>query len=133
MTDVISIERGNKFSFAITPMFGGLIGNTSGLLSGVEVTLDYGGFEFYSESEYFFDLEEKSNNYYYNWTDLSYSPRDWLWFGLSAQRTRLYHTELDVQLGFLFGLGYKWFGLETYLYNIGFDDPYVILGFSVKI
>ena len=128
-----NFKGGNKFTFTITPMFGGMVGNTSGLLSGLEVTLDYAGFEFYSESEYFFDLEEKSNNFYYNWTDLTYSPRDWLWIGLSAQRTRLYKTDLEIQRGFFFGLGYKWFEIETYLYNLYIADPYVILVLSVNL
>lgn len=126
-----NFNGGNKFSFEITPMIGGVIGHTSGMATGVECTLNYAGFEFYTESEYVFDLEEHEDDFYYNWTDFTYSPLDWLWFGLSTQRTKLYQTDLEIQRGLLLGGGYRWFGLTGYLYNLGWDDPYFILAISV--
>jgi hypothetical protein len=126
-----NFSGGGKFRYIITPMVGGIIGNLNGVAPGLEITFGFYGFEFYSESEYVFNLDSKENNFYYNWTDFSYSPLDWMWFGVSIQRTRLYQTNLDIQRGLLIGGGYKWIGLNGYLYNLGWDDPYFILSLSL--
>jgi len=121
---------GNKFQYTITPMLGGVLGNTNGIATGLELDFQYYGFELSSQSEYVFDFSGKDNDYFYNWTDLTYSPRDWLWLGLSFQRTRLYKTAKESQYGLMAGGGYKWFGLTGYIYNPGTDDPYFILSLS---
>lgn len=123
---------GNQFEYTITPMAGGIAGNTYGIAPGLELTFGYFGFELYTESEYLFDLQDREGNFFYVWTDFTYSPLDWLWFGLSGQRTRLYETDLEVERGLLLGGGYRWFGLTGYLYNLGFDDPYFIITISVS-
>jgi hypothetical protein len=61
------------------------------------------------------------------------SPLDWLWFGLSVQRTKLYQTDLEVQRGILIGGGYRWFTLDGYIYNPGWDDPYFIITLSANL
>jgi hypothetical protein len=124
---------GNKFKYSITPMIGSVAGNTNGIAPGFEIAFEYFGFEFYSESEFVFDLQSKEGDFFYNWTEITYSPLDWLWFGLSGQRTRIYQTELYFQPGFEVGGGYRWFGLTGYLFNLGFDDPYGIITLSVSI
>jgi len=127
-----NFSGGNNFEYTITPMAGAVMGNTNGLAPGLEITLGFYGFELYAESEYIFDMDAREDNFYYNWTDLSYSPLDWMWFGLSIQRTKLYQTDLEIQRGLLLGGGYKWFGINGYLYNIGWDDPYFILSLSLN-
>jgi len=127
-----NFNGGNKLEYTITPMIGGIVGLTDGIAPGLEITLSYKGFELYTESEYLFDLEANENNFYYNWADLSYSPTDWLWFGISGQRTRLYQTDLEIQRGLFVGAGLKGWELNTYLYNVGFDDPFVLLTLSAN-
>ena len=121
---------GKKLEDTITPMLGGVVGQTQGLATGLEMTFSIGRFELYTESEYLFDVESTENNFFYNWSDLSYSPTDWLWVGISGQRTRLYETDLDLQRGILVGAGLKSWELTTYVYNIGSDSPFVLLAFS---
>jgi hypothetical protein len=125
-----TFSGGRKFKYTITPMAGGIIGNIDGIAPGLELTFDFYGFELYSESEYVLDLNT-ADDFYYNWTDLTYTPIDWLWFGLSLQRTKLFQTNLELQRGLLIGGGYKWVGLNGYLYNLGWDDPYFILSLSL--
>jgi hypothetical protein len=119
-----------EFSYAFTPMLGGVVGLSNGIAPGLEMTLAYKNFELYSEMENLFDPGNKENNYYYNWADLTYSPLDWLWIGISGQRTRLYQSALDIQRGLLVGVSVKRFDFTTYVYNIGFDDPFLILTLS---
>jgi hypothetical protein len=128
-----NFSGGNKFHYTITPMIGGIVGNTNGIAPGLELDFQFYGFEFSSQSEYVLDFNDKENFYFYNWTDFTYSPIEWLWFGLSLQRTRLYQTNLELQPGILLGGGYRWFGLTGYLFNLGFDDPYLALSLSITI
>ena len=123
---------GNDFEYTITPMAGFVAGNINGLAPGLEFDFGYKGFELYSESEYVFDFKEKENDFFYNWTDLSYSPTDWLWFGLSGQMTKLYNAELEFEPGLLLGGGYRWFELTGYAYNLGGDDTFVMLSLTVN-
>ena len=125
-----NFSGGNKLEYTITPMVGGIVGLSDGIAPGLEITLGLKRFELYVESEYVFDFEATENNFFYNWTDLTYSATDWLWFGISAQRTRLYQTDLDIQRGLLVGGGLKQWELTSYLYNIGFDDPFVLVTLS---
>lgn len=125
-----NFSGGNEFEFTVTPMIGGVTGLTKGIAPGLEMTFSYKGFELYSEGEYLFDSESTENNFYYNWSDLTYSPKDWLWFGLSGQRTRLYKTSVEIQRGLLVGAGAKQWELTTYWYNPGSDDSFLLAALS---
>lgn len=125
-----NFSGGKKLEYALTPMLGGVIGNSNGVAPGLELTLGLNKFELYSEQEYLFEFSDKTYNFYYNWTDLTYSPKDWLWFGLSGQRTRLYQTDLEIQRGLIVGGGFKNWAFTGYLYNLFFDEPFVLLTIS---
>lgn len=127
-----NFNGGDKFSYVITPLLGGVIGLTNGIAPGMEVTLSYKSIELYSEMENVFDLNENENDFFYNWSDFTYAPKDWLWVGLSGQRTRLYQTDLEIQRGILLGAGRNQWEINTYLYNLGFDDPFFILTVSAS-
>jgi hypothetical protein len=93
------LEAGEKLAFGATPMVGILFGNSSGLAPGLLLDLAYGKFDFYSESEYIVDFSGSENNYFYTWTELAFTPLENIRTGISANRTRLYQAELDVQKG----------------------------------
>jgi len=127
-----NFSGGKELEYAITPMIGGVVGLTDGLAPGLEFTLGYKGFELYSESEHLFDLNNKENNFFYNWSDLTYSPKDLWWFGISAQRTRLYQTDLELQRGLIVGGSIKKIEMTGYLYNLFFDDPFALVTISAN-
>jgi len=119
-----NISGGDEFEYFITPMVGGAFGRTKGIAPGLEFTFGFAGFEIYSESEYLFDFEAKENNYFYSWNDLTYSPLDWLWFGLSAQRTRLYQTEVEIDRGLILGASYRNLQVTGYFFNLFTDNAF---------
>jgi hypothetical protein len=125
-----NINGGKEFEYTFTPMIGGVAGLANGVAAGLEITLGFRRFELYSESEYMFDFEIE--NFFYNWSDLTYSPTEWLWLGISGQRTRVYQSDLEVQRGLLLGGGYKNWELSTYFYNIGMDESFVIVTISAN-
>jgi hypothetical protein len=127
-----NFNGGKKLEYTITPMIGGVVGLTNGIAPGLEMTFTLGRFELYTESELLIDPKIAENHFFYNWTDLTYSPKDWLWVGISGQRTRLYKTALEIQRGFLVGGSFKNWELTGYAYNVGFDDPFFIFTVSTK-
>jgi hypothetical protein len=127
-----NFSGGKKLEYTITPMVGGVVGLSDGIAPGLEFTFGYKRFEIYTELEYLFEFSSSENNFYYQWTDITYAPTDWLWLGISGQRTRLYQTDLDIQRGLLVGGGYKSLELTGYVFNIGFDDPFVLITLSAS-
>jgi hypothetical protein len=121
---------GEEFEYFVTPMVGGAVGRTNGIAPGLEFTFSYVGFELYSESEYLFDFESSENNFFYNWTDFTYSPLDWLWFGISGQLTKVDQTELEIDRGLLLGAAYKNWQFTGYYYNSFSDDVFFMLSLT---
>jgi hypothetical protein len=127
-----NLGAGEKLRLDATLMAGGVFGDTRGVAPGYELTLSYGRFEFYSEGEYVFDVEDSANNFFYNWAQLGYSPIDWLTIGIASQRTRLYQTGLDLQRGFFVGFKYKSLKLNVYVFNPGWETPTVVSSIAVS-
>jgi hypothetical protein len=83
-----------------------------------------------SQSEYFVDPSDSSGNYFYTWSELSWSPLEWLRIGYAAQRTKAYKSDLDIQRGFLAGVSYRRVEFTTYVFNLGWTDPTIVLAMS---
>jgi hypothetical protein len=126
-----NFETGEKLKVNATPIVGGVFGDTRGVAPGLELTLAWEKFELYSESEYVIDFAGSSENFFYNWAQLSYSPADWLTVGLASQRTRTYHTGLDVQRGLFVGFSHKSVTLDIYVFNLGWESPTVVSSVSL--
>lgn len=116
-----------KLEYVITPMIGLATGNTKGFLAGFEASLVLGKFELYSETEHLWDAAGKEYNFLYTWTDLYFSPQEWWWVGLSAQRTRLYQTDLELQRGLLVGFAAGDWSFTGYAYNAGMGEAFGLL------
>ena len=123
---------GDEFEYFITPMLGAAIGRTDGIAPGLEFTLGYAGFELYSESEYLFDFASSEYNFFYSWTDLTYSPLDWLWFGISGQMTKEFETELEIDRGLILGAEYRNFEITGYFYNAFTGDVFFMLALGTE-
>jgi hypothetical protein len=127
-----NLSFGERLVFEATPMVGGIFGNTTGVAPGYLFTLSYKKISLYSEGEFVFDTKNSASNFFYTWNELAYSPTDWLRFGLASQRTRAYQTPLDVQRGFFAGFTYKKLDFTTYVFNVGWTDPTVVLAMGFK-
>ena len=118
---------GKTWQFAVTPMIGGVFGRTNGIAPGCEASLTWKKLELSINNEYVFDTTSKSGNFYYAWTQFTYTPLEWLKLGLVAQRNKTFQTKLGVQRGFLVGFKHKKLEFTTYIFNAGFTDPTVVL------
>ncbi|MBV6477940.1 MAG: hypothetical protein HGGPFJEG_00685 [Ignavibacteria bacterium] len=123
---------GKDFYYEITPMAGFITGRLKGIAPGLRLTLGYSGIEFSSESEYVFDTEDNESNYFYNFSDLSYSPAEWIYFGFSFQRTKVINTDSDFQPGIMAGVSYKNLDITGYFFMPEEEDKYFILNMSCE-
>jgi hypothetical protein len=118
---------GEELIFEITPMLGGVFGDLTGIAPGYNASLGYKRFLLSSQGEFFFDTGE-SDHFFYTWSEFTYSPWEWLRAGLVMQRTKAYQTDLDIQRGFLVGVSFKRIELTTYVFNLGWTDPTIVIG-----
>src|SRR5262249_13548856 len=81
-----------KLVLEIAPMLGGVFGDLTGIAPGYNLLLSYKHFALSSQSEYFFDPGNSSGNFFYTWSELTYSPWEWLRAGLVTQRTKAYKS-----------------------------------------
>jgi hypothetical protein len=122
-----NFSAGDSVELAMTPMVGAVLGKTGGIAPGYLASLTWKRVELSTEGEYVFDLRDQSGSFFYSWMELSYSPREWWRAGLAAQRTKAYHTNLDIQRGVLLGFSIKRIVFTTYIFNAGWTDPTVVL------
>jgi hypothetical protein len=127
-----NFSGGKKLAWEFTPMLGGVFGNTTGIAPGYKGSLSWWKLELYSEGEFAIDTGDSSSSFFYTWSELTCSPTDWFRFGLVAQRTRLHQSDLDIQRGFLVGFSYKNVDFTTYIFNVGWTDPTVVLALGVE-
>jgi hypothetical protein len=127
-----NLEFGDKLKLALTPMLGGLVGQTDGIIPGLEADLTFWRLEAYGEAEYVFDLDDSSSKYFYMWSELSVWPTEWLRAGMVTQRTRGYQTDRDIQRGLLFGFTFKGVDGSVYFFNPGSDDHFTVVSLGAS-
>ncbi len=123
---------GDEITFDFTPIFGVVLGETDGVGPGYKLSLSWRRLDFSSESEYVFDSSDSADSFLYTWSELGWSPLDWLRLGLVVQRTKVYQTEFDIQRGFLVGVAYKSASFTTYVFNPDGSEPTVVLGVGLE-
>jgi len=127
-----NFSGGEKLAWEITPMLGGVFGDTAGIAPGYKGSLSWWKLELYSEGEYVFDTRDASGNFFYNWSELTLAPVEWFRFGMVTQRTRAYQTDRDIQRGLLVGLTYKKVDFTTYVFNPDESRPIVVIAVGVN-
>jgi len=65
----------------------------------LEASVAWKQFDFYIEAEYVRDSNQRTDSYFYAWSELGFRPVDWLRVGIAGQRTRTYSNERDIQRG----------------------------------
>jgi hypothetical protein len=126
-----NLHFGDALAFELTPILGVAFGDTDGVAPGYRASLTWRRLDLSSESEYLFDAGNSADSFLYTWSELGWSPRDWLRLGLVVQRTKVYQTEFDVQRGFLLGVACKKASLTGYVFNPDASKPTVVLGLSL--
>lgn len=117
----------DALALEVTPMLGGAFGSVYGIAPGYLLSLGYRQLALSSQTEYLFDAAGRSGDFLYTWSELSWSPAEWLRAGLAVQRTRAYASSLDVQRGFLVAFSWRSVELASYVFNLGWTTPTVVV------
>ena len=118
-----NFSGGDTLEWELTPMIGGVFGDVDGVAPGYKGSISWRKIGLYSESEFVFDAADTENNFFYNWSELTYSVTDAFRAGLVVQRTRAYHTDRDVQRGLILGYSYRRAEFTFCLFNPDEDKP----------
>jgi hypothetical protein len=126
-----NFSGGDRLTWDITPMLGGVFGDSSGVAPGYKGSLGWWKLELYSEGEHVFDTGDSSDSFFYNWSEVTLAPVDWFRFGLVTQRTRAYESDREIQRGLLAGVNYKNLDVGAYFFNPDDEEPTFV--FSVAL
>jgi hypothetical protein len=128
----INFSGGDALSWELTPMVGGVFGDTRGVAPGYRGSIAWRALEFSSEGEAMIDASSSSDSFFYNWSELTLSPADRLRFGLVTQRTRAYQADRVVQRGLLVGTSIRALDVTAYLFNPDDSKPIFVVAFAVS-
>lgn len=123
---------GTDVTLDLTPMIGAVFGDIDGVAAGGRGVFSWRALEASSESEFVFDGAGNDDSFFYNWSQLTVSPVEWFCFGLVAQRTRAYHSEREIQRGFLVGFSVGRLDITGHVFNPDDADPTYVLSASIN-
>jgi cell division protein FtsN len=112
-----TFSKESALSYSISPIAGAVMGDYNGGSFGVNISLGYKNFYFFSQPQYTFSLAGAYDNYIYSWTDLTYSPLNWLSVGVSLQHTKPYQAKSYMENGFVVEAAYKKFTFPIYIFS----------------
>lgn len=127
-----NFKRGEKLSVVVTPMVGGVVGDTTGVAPGYEVSVTYKKIWVYSTGEYVFDVKNRNGSFFFNWPEGTYSPWNWFHVGLAAQQTKVYRKDLTTDRGFLASISHKNVWFTTYVFNVASPSRIFLLEVSAR-
>jgi hypothetical protein len=119
-------KGGDAVTFEVTPIVGALFGSARGVVPGVEASVAWGPFDAYVEAEYVDDRRQPGTSYYYAWSELAWTPVEWLRVGLVGQRTNTVDTGREFQRGLFAQATVQRFTFGVYFFNPDSAARYVI-------
>jgi hypothetical protein len=128
-----AFSGGETWSWQLTPMLGGVFGNSNGFAPGYRAELGYWKLELYSEGEYFVDLSGGSEHFFYSWSELGLSLVEWFRGGVVAQRTHNYQTERELSGGVLVGFSNELASVTGYVFDLTAHEPTVVVALALTI
>ena len=70
-----NFNGGKKLTWEVTPMLGGVFGDTAGVAPGFKGSLNWWKLELYGEGEYLIDAGDSSNSFAYEWSEFTPGAR----------------------------------------------------------
>lgn len=117
-----TFSGGDAVTWELTPLAGGAWGDTRAFVPGFEAGVAWKRLDLYVEAEYVRDSGSRDDSYFYAWTELGFSPVEWLRLGIAGQRTRAYDNERDIQRGPFVQFTWSRVTIGGYWFNPGSDE-----------
>ena len=123
---------GEEVTFEVTPILGVLFGAGRGVIPGVEASVAWRQLDAYVEAEYVDDRRQPGSRYFYSWTEIGWTPHEWLRVGLVGQRTHTVDTGRELQFGAFAQFIVQKLTFSIYAFNPDSSARYAIGALSVS-
>ena len=134
--NTFSLYAGRKFSgngnlsWEATPLIGGLMGQMTGGSVGMNFGMDFKKLFFASQSQYSFSIENNTDKFFYNWSELGYNATSWLYAGVALQQTNIYKTIGKLEPGCMIGFSFSNWKIPLYAFNAAEQERYFVFGLN---
>ena len=117
-----TFSGGEAITWELAPLLGGAWGTTQAFVPALEASVAWKQFDFYIEAEYVRDANQRTDSYFYAWSELGVRPAEWLRVGIAGQRTRTYGNDRDIQRGPFAQVTWGPVTIGGYWFNPGSSD-----------
>jgi hypothetical protein len=121
---------GNKLSYTIIPILGGVMGEFKGGSLGLNLNVEFKQWYLSSQSQYTFSSQDKTNNFFYSWSEAGYEVWDWLYAGIALQHTTLHQTKTVLEPGIVVGFSVGKWSFPLYSFNPMGNNRSFLLGIN---
>lgn len=125
-----TFEKKSVVSYSASPVAGVVFGKFNGGSVGVNSEADYKKYSFSSQLQYTFSIKDKTENFLYSWSDLSYQASCNIYTGFSVQQTNLYREQCKLEKGIFVKASFNKWSVPLYIFSPATKERYFILGLN---
>lgn len=104
-------------SYEATPMLGFVAGKLNGGSIVLNLDVNYKNWYFSAQPQYTFSIKDKSESYFFNWSEAGIDITSWMYGGLAMQNTRAYRSANELTAGIVIGFSLKNWTMPVYFFN----------------
>ena len=119
-----------SFSYSLTPYAGIVLGRMNGGTLGSNINIKYRNLFFSTESQYTFSVNERTENFFFNWSELGYQFINLVYSGITLQLTHPFEIRNNWEPGLMLGFTYKSWTFPLYAFNPTNNNRNYVLGIN---
>ncbi len=127
-----SFSKEGAVSYELVPMAGFVFGDYTGVSLALNAEVEYKKFFFSSQSQYTLNRQQRSEDFFFNWSELGIQPLKWLYAGLSTQVTKPNGSFTATEYGLMMGLVIRRITIPVYVFNPLKGNRNYIIGINAE-
>lgn len=112
-----SFSKKGAVNYTITPMLGIVAGEFNGGAIAMNMDVTIKKIAASIQTQYTINKDTAKNNFFFNWSELTYQPQRWFYAGISTQQTIVNKERLMSEYGILAALIIKKLTIPVYVFN----------------
>lgn len=125
-----TFSNDDAFSYAFSPYAGLVMGSMNGGSLGSNIDFEFRNLFFSSESQYTFSVNERAQDFFFNWSEAGYKFTSLFYSGLALQLTHPFETQNKWEPGLMLGLTYKNWTFPFYAFSPTSANRNYVLGIN---
>lgn len=125
-----TFSNDNPVSCSFTPYAGLVLGRMNGGSLGSNIDIEFKNLFFSLESQYTFSVNERSQDFFFNWSEVGYKFTSFFYSGLALQLTHPFETKSKWEPGLMLGLTYKSWTFPFYAFSPTNNNRNYVLGIN---